>query len=180
MERILGEPPPPPPPGVPAVEPDTRGATTIRQQLEKHRSVATCAACHNKIDPVGFALEDFDVLGGWRDRYRSTEQGEPVKGIGKNGFTFAFRLSQPVDASGRLPNGAEFRNVVDLKRLLLKDEHKIARNFVSQLITYATGTPIRFADREEVERMLDATAAEEYAMRSLIHQIVQSSLFTNK
>ena len=180
MERILGEPPPPPPPGVPAVEPDTRGATTIRQQLEKHRSMATCAACHNKIDPAGFALENFDVLGGWRDRYRSTEQGEPVKGIGKNGFTFAFRLSQPVDASGRLPNGAEFGNVVDLKRLLLKDEHKIARNFVSQLITYATGTPIRFADREEVERMLDATAAEGYAMRSLIHQIVQSTLFTNK
>jgi hypothetical protein len=180
MERILGEPPPPPPPGVPAVEPDTRGATTIRQQLDKHRSIAACAACHNKIDPAGFALENFDVLGGWRDQYRSTDQGEPVKGIGKNGFAFAFRRSQPIDASGRLANGAEFHNVVDLKRLLLKDERKIARNFVSQLIAYATGTPVRFADREEVERMLDATAAEGYAMRSLIHQVVQSRLFTNK
>jgi hypothetical protein len=180
MERILGEPPPPPPTGVPAIEPDTRGATTIRQQLDKHRSIATCAACHSKIDPAGFALENFDVLGGWRGQYRSTDQGEPVKGIGKNGFAFTFRLSQPVDASGRLANGDEFRNVVDLKRLLLKDERKIARNFVGQMITYATGTPVRFADREEVERMLDATAAEGYKMRSLVHQIVQSSMFRNK
>ena len=180
MERILGEPPPPPPPGVPAVEPDTRGATTIRQQLDKHRSIATCAACHSKIDPAGFALENFDVLGGWRDQYRSIEQGEQVKGIGKNGFAFAFRQSHTVDASGRLANGAEFHDVVDLKRLLLKDERKIARNFVSQLITYATGTPVRFADREEVERILDATAGEGYGLRSLIHQIVQSKLFTNK
>jgi len=180
MERILGEPPPPPPSGVPAIEPDTRGATTIRQQLDKHRSIATCAACHSKIDPAGFALENFDVLGGWRGQYRSTDQGEPVKGIGKNGFAFTFRLSQPVDASGRLANGDEFRNVVDLKRLLLRDERKIARNFVGQMITYATGTPVRFADREEVERMLDATAAEGYKMRSLVHQIVQSRIFRNK
>jgi uncharacterized protein DUF1592/uncharacterized protein DUF1588/uncharacterized protein DUF1585/uncharacterized protein DUF1587/uncharacterized protein DUF1595/cytochrome c len=180
MERILGEPPPPPPAGVPAIEPDTRGATTIRQQLDKHRSIATCAACHSKIDPAGFALENFDVLGGWRGQYRSTDQGEPVKGIGKNGFAFTFRMSQPVDASGRLANGDEFRNVVDLKGLLLKDERKIARNFVGQMITYATGTPVRFADREEVERMLDATAAEGYKMRSLVHQIVQSRIFRNK
>src|SRR5258708_39679816 len=86
MERILGDPPPAPPPGVPAVEPDTRGATTIRQQLDKHRAVQSCAVCHAKIDPPGFALENFDVFGGWRGRYRSTQEGEPVGGIGKNGF----------------------------------------------------------------------------------------------
>ena len=73
MERILGKVTPPPPPGTPAVEPDIRGATTIRQQLDKHRDNPSCASCHSKIDPPGFALESFDVLGGWRDRYRAID-----------------------------------------------------------------------------------------------------------
>src|SRR5262249_12579340 len=82
MERILGQPPPPPPPSVPAVEPDTRGATTIRAQLDKHRTLQTCAACHAKIDPAGFALENFDVMGGRRDRYRALTEGTaPAPGI---------------------------------------------------------------------------------------------------
>jgi len=180
MERILGEPPPPPPPSVPAVEPDTRGATTIRQQLDKHRAIASCAACHNKIDPAGFALENFDVLGGWRERYRSTEEGEPVSGIGKNGHDFTFRLSQPVDASGQLENGEKFRNVVELKRALLKDERKIARNLVHQFVAYATGAPVSFADRDEVERILTASEHDGYGLRTLIHQVVQSRIFRNK
>ncbi len=74
MERILGLPVPPPPPGVPAVEPDIRGATTIREQLAKHRNSESCAGCHAKIDPPGFALESFDVIGGWRERYRAAER----------------------------------------------------------------------------------------------------------
>lgn len=180
MERILGEPPPPPPPAVPAVEPDTRGATTIRQQLDKHRSIPSCAACHNKIDPAGFALESFDVLGGWRDRYRSTEEGDPVKGIGKNGWDYTFKLSQPVDASGHLVNGDRFHGIVELKRLLLKDERKLARNMLTQFIAYGTGAPPGFADRAEVERMLDGAARDRYGLRGLIHRTVQSRLFTHK
>ena len=77
-ERILGQPVPPPPPAVPAVEPDIRGATTIREQLDKHRTQATCSACHARIDPPGFALESFDVFGGWRDHYRALGDGEKV------------------------------------------------------------------------------------------------------
>ncbi len=180
MERILGEPPPPPPPGVPAVEPDTRGATTIRQQLDKHRSIPSCAACHNKIDPPGFALESFDVLGGWRTRYRSTEEGEPVKGLGKNGHSFTFRLSQPVDAAGQLAGGERFENIVEFKRLLCKDERRIARNMVKQFLAYGTGAAAGFADRAEVERMLDAAARDRFGVRELIHQVVQSKLFTHK
>src|SRR5207302_5346596 len=76
MERILGQKPPPPPPSVPAVEPDIRGAVTIRQQLDKHRTLETCNACHAKIDPAGFALENFEVMGGWRERYRGLGEGE--------------------------------------------------------------------------------------------------------
>lgn len=180
MERILGDPPSPPPPGTPAVEPDTRGATTIRQQLDKHRSVPSCAGCHNKIDPPGFALENFDILGGWREKYRSTEEGEPVKGVGKNGHEFTFRNGQPVDASGQLANGIKFGDIRELKQALLKDERAIARNLAKQLITYGTGAPVSFADRAEVERILDATRADGYGVRSLVHQIVQSRLFRSK
>jgi hypothetical protein len=175
MERILGDPPPPPPPGVGAVEPDTRGATTIRQQLDKHRDNPGCASCHNKIDPPGFALENFDVLGGWRERYRSTETGDKVQGIGKNGHAFTFKNGQPVDASG-----PGFQNIIGLKKLLLKDERQIARNATSQLITYATGAPVSFGDRAAVERILSAAEKDRYGLRTLIHQIVQSELFTHK
>ena len=180
MERILGDPPSPPPPGTPAVEPDTRGATTIRQQLDKHRSIPSCAGCHNKIDPPGFALESFDILGGYREKYRSTEEGEPVKGIGKNGHEFTFRNGKPVDASGQLANGMKFSDIRELKQALLKDERGIARNLAKQLITDATGAPPSFADRPEVERILDAARADGYGVRSLVHQVVQSRLFRSK
>src|SRR5438093_13387799 len=103
MERILGQKPPPPPPGVPAIEPDIRGAVTIRQQLDRHRTLETCNLCHAKIDPAGFALENFDVMGGWRDRYRAEGNGPFEKGIGKNGQKFVFHAGQPVDPSGELP-----------------------------------------------------------------------------
>jgi len=180
MERILGDTPPPPPPGVPAVEPDTRGATTIRQQLNQHRAVSSCAACHNKIDPPGFALESFDVVGAWRDRYRSTEEGVPAQGFGKNGWAFAFKLGQTVDASGRMAGGEEFRDVSGLKRAILKDERQLARNMVRQFLTYATGTPAGFADRAEVERILTAAEKDRYGMRTLIEKVVESQLFTQK
>jgi mono/diheme cytochrome c family protein len=180
MERILGAPTPPPPPGVPAIDPDTRGAVTIRQQLDKHRSITSCAACHSKIDPPGFALESFDVAGGWRDRYRSTDDGEPVNGLGKNGFEFSFKLSQPVDASGRLAGGESFRDVVEFKRLLLRDERQLAKNMAEQFIAYATGAPVEFGDRPEVERILDVARTDNYGMRTILHEIIQGDLFTHK
>jgi hypothetical protein len=180
LERILGDPPPPPPPGVPAVEPDTRGATTIRQQLDKHRAIPSCAGCHVKIDPPGFALENFDVFGAWRERYRSTDEGQPVPGLGKNGHDFAFRLGQPVDASGKLAGLGAFRDVIEMKRLLLKDERQIARSLARQFVTYATGAPVSFADRVEVERILDACQPEGYGVRTLVREIVKSDLFTHK
>src|SRR5207237_5732577 len=150
MERILGQKPPPPPPSVPAVEPDIRGARTIRQQLDKHRSLETCSACHAKIDPAGFALENFDVMGGWRDRYRSESGGELAQGIAKSGQKFAFHYALPVDASGTLPDGRQFRDVRELKQLLVANEKQLARNLARQLAVYATGAPIHFADREPI------------------------------
>lgn len=179
-ERILGQPVPPPPPTVPAIEPDTRGATTIREQLNKHRTDPSCNSCHAKIDPAGFALENFDVFGGWRDRYRALGPGEKVQGRGKNGLAFDFHLAQPVDATGVLPDGRKFQDVRELKRLLVKDERQIARNLVRQLVTYATGAPVRFGDRPDVEAILDRTSANGYGVQSLIYAIVESELFRNK
>jgi len=122
-ERILGTKIPPPPKSVPAIEPDTRGATTIRQQLDLHRADPSCASCHSKIDPVGFALESFDVSGGWRANYRSlNETGDGILGFGKNGQPFTFRKGPAIDPSGVLSTGEQFANIFELKQLLLKDQ----------------------------------------------------------
>jgi len=180
MERILGQKPPPPPPSVPAVEPDIRGAVTIRQQLEKHRTLESCNVCHAKIDPAGFALENFDVMGGWRERYRAEGEGEPAKGLAKSGQKFAFHYALPVDSSGELPDGRRFRDIREFKKLLLDNEEQLARNLTQQLVVYATGAPIRFSDRQAIAKIVARRKAEEYGVRSLVHEIVQSDLFLNK
>ena len=124
MERILGIHIPPPPPSVQAIESDIRGAKTIREQLALHRSQESCNVCHVKIDPAGFALENFDVMGGWRDYYRTTSQGEgeQVQGVGHNGYAFKYRKGLPVDATGQLPDGRSFHDIRELKEHLLTDE----------------------------------------------------------
>jgi hypothetical protein len=181
MERILGyhivQ-----PAGVPAIEPDIRGAVTIRQQLDRHRADATCASCHRKIDPPGFALESFDVMGGWRDRYRAFAEGaKPEPGIGLSGQPYAFHYGLPVDSAGSLPSGLAFHDVREFKQLLLDHEERtVARNLVSQLATYATGAPIGYTDRKPVEEILDKTRDSGYGVRSVVHGIVQSELFQFK
>ncbi len=180
MSRILGKTPPPPPASVPAVDPDIRGATTIREQLAAHRNQETCNACHRNIDPAGFALESFDVMGAWRERYRSVGSGDPVKGIGHNGNNFHFSLGLPVDCSGELWDGRPFTDVRQLKALLLTDQELIARNLVQQLTIYATGSPIRFSDRPQIDNILAGSRAGGYGVRTLIHELVLSDLFRNK
>jgi hypothetical protein len=187
LERILGQPVPPPPAAVPAVEPDTRGATTIREQLDKHRTVESCNSCHARIDPAGFALESFDVLGGFRRNYRAVDEERDAaqqtpgpKGYGKNGQPFEFHDGPAVDSSGALPDGRRFRDVRELKQLLLADERQIARNLASQLIVFATGAPVRFGDRPELEDLLDRAAGAQYGVKALIHELVQSPLFQTK
>jgi hypothetical protein len=180
MERVLGYEIPPPPP-VPAIEPDIRGAVTIRQQLDKHRADRSCAVCHSRIDPPGFALESFDVFGGWRDRYRAVAEGATaVPGRGKEGHPFAFRYGPAVDPAGEFPDGRRFADVHEFKRLLRGEEQQAARNLVNQLVLYATGVPARFSDRPARERLLDQARARDYGVRTLIHGIVQSELFRNK
>ncbi len=180
-ERILGLETPPPPPTVEAVQPHIRGADTNRQQLEKHRNNASCAACHSKMDPPGFALESFDVMGAYRERYRAaSDEVAPVKGYGMDGQAFKFHYALPVDSAGALPDGREFKDVREIKKLLVQDEAPIARNLVRQLTVFAAGAPVRFSDRDEVEKILAAAKEKQYGVRSIVHAIVQSELFRNK
>jgi hypothetical protein len=177
MDRIIGEPPPPPPPGVPAVEPDIRGAKTIRDLLKLHTKSASCASCHAKFDPVGLALENFDVMGKWRERYRGTSEGERVSGIDHTGHDFAYTIAGDVDASGTLIDGRSFRDVRELKALFAGNSRGLARNLLRQFVVYATGTPVRFADRAEVERILDSCAGDGYRVRDLLYGLVESPVF---
>lgn len=181
MERLLGDPPSPPPPSVPAVEPDIRGAATIRELLKKHRADASCASCHNKIDPPGFALESFDVMGRWRENYRSLKQGSKrIQGVGRSGNEFVHYIGKKVDASGVTPGGEPFEDILQFKKLLLQDEEAIARNLTEQLLVYATGAQVGFADRDDVSTILEKSRASEFGVRTIIHEITQSPLFLRK
>ena len=179
MERLLGKPVPPPPPGAGSIDPDVRGTTTIREQLDKHRADASCAACHQKIDPPGFALESFDVMGGWRERYRSLEKGDLAKRIVKD-KPVGYKLGPPVDASGQTADGKSFQDIHEFRELLLRDPDQLARNLTERLIVYATGAGVSFADREEVERIIAASAKSNHGLRTLVHEVVQSSTFQSK
>ena len=129
---------------------------------------------------AGLALENFDVMGGWRDRYRAEGESVPEPGLGKGGQKFAFHYALPVDASGQLPDGRKFRDIREFKQLLLADEEQLARNLTQQLIVYATGAPIRFSDRPAVAKILANSRAGGYGVRKLVHETVQSELFLNK
>jgi hypothetical protein len=180
QRKIVGQPPEPPPPNVPAIEPDVQGATTIRELLVKHRTNATCAACHAKIDPPGFALENFDVTGNWQTRYRSLGEGDEPDAITTGGRKVLYKLAQKVDPSGETADGRPFADIDAFKKLLLADSRQIARNLVSQMVVYATGAPVGFADRAAVEQVLTKTASNQHGVRSLVHEIVQSPLFQTK
>jgi len=177
LERILGTPPPPPPDNVPAIDPDIRGARTIREQLAKHRSIESCAACHRKIDPPGFALESFDCVGGWRDNYRSTGIGENVIVDGRR---MPYLKGKKVDPADVTADGERFENIDQLKQVLLRDKPRLARALTTKLITYSTGRAPQASDRETVEAIVAKIGAKDYGLRSLIHEIVRSELFRNK
>jgi hypothetical protein len=180
-ERLLGNHIPPPPAGVPAIDPDTRGATTIRGRLEKHRSDAQCAGCHAKIDPPGFALESFDVIGGLRDRYRSLGVGETFVDFRfDSGWAPKVRLHQAVDPSGNLPGGEPFKNIAEFQSLVLRNPEALAANMVRQFIMYGTGSEPHYSDRREIARVLQQTKSSNYGIRSLIDAVVQSDLFLSK
>jgi hypothetical protein len=177
MDRLLDDPAPPPPPGVGLIDPDTRGATTVREQLDRHRADASCAACHAKIDPAGFALESFDPVGGFRERYRSNGQGDDPPEKGKTTWRVTYKLGPAVDASGELPDGRSFSGFAELNDLLAGDPETLAHAFVAHLSRYATGADVSYADRAEIARIVESTQAGGHGLRSLIRGLAQSRLF---
>jgi hypothetical protein len=198
MERILGIPRQPPPPNVPAIEPDATGAVTIREMIEKHRADPACASCHARMDPPGLALENFDAIGGWRDRYRLAGKPKKVRvGKGKEAKMILeptievvsdsalrrnrvqMRLGPSVDASGELVDGRRFTDIYELRALLLADEDALARNVIRQLMTYATGRPMRFSDRDEIDAIVSKTKVAQHGLHTVIEYVVASPLFAN-
>jgi hypothetical protein len=177
MDRILGTPPPKPPADVPSIEPDIRGATTIREQLARHRQVASCASCHTKIDPPGFALESFDVIGGWRENYRTTGNGKPVTVGGRR---MPYHEGKKVDPSDAMPDGSKFADIDEFKQLLLKDKDQLARALAEKLLTYASGAAPEGSDRAEIDAIVKRAREKNYGFRTLIHEVVQSKLFQTK
>jgi hypothetical protein len=178
LDRILGRPPSPPPPDIPAIEPDIRGATTIRQQLDKHRNTPACATCHVHIDPPGFALESFDVIGGWREFYRATGRAPLAELANYPGRKVP--RGPDVEIGGRTPEGREFKNIDEYKQLLLADKDQLARSLAQKLVIYATGADIQFADREVIEQIVARCRAKNYGFRTLVHEVVESRLFLDK
>lgn len=179
LENIFGSPVPPPPEAVPAVEPDIRGATTIREQLAKHREVKSCNACHRLIDPPGFALESFDVIGGWRTNYRSLGKGDRVeKEI--EGRRVQYRVGPQADPADQLLDGSKFADIDELKKLLLQDKRQIALCVAEKLMIYGRGSGLSFADRVDIGRIVDQVADKDFGLRSLIHEIVQSKAFLTR
>jgi hypothetical protein len=176
-DRLLDDPAPPPPPGISAVDPDTRGTTTVREQLTKHRSDPNCAACHAKIDAPGFALEAFDPVGGLRSRYRSNGKGDLPPEKERTDWRVEYKLGPAVDASGELRDGRAFRSTAAFIDLLATDDEKLARAFVAHLARYAAGAEVGFADRAEIRRIVAQTKDSGYGLRSLIHALAQSPLF---
>jgi hypothetical protein len=134
LEQLLGAPIPPPPPGVPELGEDRKGqpAASLRRRLEQHRANSSCAACHNRLDPLGFGLENYDGIGAWRE----TEGGVPI------------------DASGTLPGGASFRGPGALKKILKAHAPEFARCLAEKMLTYALGRRLEDDDQVAVARIV--------------------------
>lgn len=156
LENILGTPPSPPPPDIEPLDPDIRGAKTIREQLELHRTVASCNDCHKRIDPMGFALENFDPIGQWRTSYGGNRR---------------------IDPSGKLPGGKNYEDIVSFKQVLLSQEQLFVRALTSRLLSYAIGRPIEAEDRLEIDRIANQLCDQGYGFADLIKLIVCSPAF---
>ncbi|MEM9282113.1 MAG: DUF1592 domain-containing protein [Verrucomicrobiota bacterium] len=178
LERILGKHPPPPPPDAGSVEPDTRGAITIRDQLAKHSEIESCASCHLMIDPPGFALESFDIMGGYRTHYRSIAKGKNTT-IDRGNFRYPIKLGLPVDASGEF-EGSRFSDIQSFKDILIQKDRQIARNILKRLLIHSTGAIATYSDRAIIEQLLDEHASDGYGMQSLILSLLETPMFLQR
>ncbi len=180
MERVLGETPPAPPPKVPGVEPDIRGAQSLRELLAKHRDIQSCRSCHASFDPLGFALESFNPAGGYREHYRSLNPKAPKVDRLARGRQVNYRQGPVVDASGEFEDGEAFADFRSFQQIMVKQDDVLARTLIRKLLPFATGRELGFSDRAEVERMVTESARNGHRVRDLIHLVVASSIFQSK
>ena len=174
LENILGTPPSPPPPDVEPLDADTRGATTLKQRLEKHRKVEACADCHAKIDPYGFALENFDPIGNYRTMYHKSMRWQRKA-------VFTKKSKGPkVDPTSTLPNGVKLKNLNDLKKALYNRRSQFAFALTEKLMTFATGREMTFKEHAEIKRIASLKPTEEYGFRDLILEVVSSDVFIKR
>jgi len=171
LEKFLGTPPSPPPPNVPPIEPDIRGATTIKQQLAKHREIASCASCHKKIDPLGFALESFDVIGGWREKYRALSEPTP-KARAK------LIDGQPVNPADEWAGVGRFNSFQEFRELVKKREDLVIQNLANKLATFALGRQPGFADREPLRAIAAKARKNQSGISTLVLDLITSPVFT--
>tara|TARA_R110002072_G_scaffold38612_4_gene111780 strand:- start:11661 stop:14153 length:2493 start_codon:yes stop_codon:yes gene_type:complete len=166
LENILGTPPPPPPDEVPSIDANVSGSTTIRERLSKHSQDKTCAVCHRSIDPLGYALETFDPIGRWRDKYPK------AKGKGK---------AAKVDATGKFPSGEEFTNFGDFKQKLLESRREqFTRSLIEKLLAYSTGRHMERADQFEIDDILVRVQADGGGLRTMVTEVLTSNLFRSR
>lgn len=166
-ESILGKSPPPPPANVEPIEPNPLDApkATLRMKLDAHKSNSNCAACHRKIDPLGFAFENYDAIGNWRTTEKiSRGQGaDPL-----------------VDPSGELPDGRKFADAAEFKQLLVDDIDAFHQTFIEKLATYGLRRAVSFEDHEKILAIASANKKQDYRLQSLIESFVMSDLFRNR
>ncbi|MDA1142698.1 MAG: DUF1592 domain-containing protein [Planctomycetota bacterium] len=173
LNHLLGTPPPPPPPDVPAIDPDIRGASTIQEQLAKHRSVPECNSCHQKIDPYGIALENFDVIGAWREKYRALKPPKVVTEWSKPTL-----IDGPaVVSNDEISNLGAFKNFQEFRKILFKSKHQVLRNVAEKLATFALGRTMDFTDLEDIDNIVKETKSKGEGMKTMLHALVQSPLF---
>jgi hypothetical protein len=162
MEKILHDKPAPPPPNVPELDEASDKPMTNRQLVLLHQERATCASCHVKMDAIGFGLENFDTIGRWREEEK----------LG--------RKSVPIRTGGILPGGGEFKNVSELKALLLQNEDALAEELTESILSYALGRTVEFSDANDVEAILAKAKGGRYRLRDLIREVALSPLFRKK
>lgn len=180
LDCLFGSPPPPPPPGIPGVEPDTRGAKSLRQLLEAHRNDEACSSCHSLIDPPGFALENFDVIGGWREQFRSADPKLKKIPLKVNGREVNVRFGTEVDATGELRSGKKFGSFRQFKELLKEETPRLTLGLASRLLMFSTGRELGFSDRPELYEIVSTNLSQNEGIKDLIHAVVLSDIFLTK
>ncbi len=167
LRELFNDPPNAPPPNAGEIQPNTSGKKlTVRERLDMHRNDDVCASCHAKLDPFGLALENYDAIGRWRERF--------------NGEGFRGSNGPMLDVSGAFPDGTQFNTLAEYKAGLLAQKDRFARAFSTKLLTYAIGRPVGYTDHELLDRLVEVLRQNDYRIQPLLQTIVMSETFQTK